>query len=443
MKNKLTKANAAFVSVTTLFFGWGFISSNNDPLLTALKGIFELSWTQALFTQIVSFLANGIVSLPAAALLNRIGTVNAILLALATMALSCFMMQSIGQYQSYSGILAALFVMAAGITALQVAANPLIATLGPAKTSHFRLTFAQTFNSLGVVIGVHFGSKIMLSKEITSIEKNPLTGVVEHITDPTQKLDALSAVSHSFALIGILILGLLLLVFLTRSTIAASIAPNNTHGRIRVLDALKSKWAVFGAIAIGLYVGAEVSIGSIMIKFLNQSSILNLPLEKSGEYLGNLYWGGALLGRFIGSFLLTKVRATNLLAFAATCAAILCLIVAFSQGPLAGFSALAVGVFNSIMFPTIFTITLEKSRVAQSSTSGLLCLAISGGAILPYLVGTIADKADLSLAFLVPLVAYLIIAFFAVQARTPYNYAHSTEHTNSASVSQILQNPRR
>jgi FHS family L-fucose permease-like MFS transporter len=427
MKSKLTNASAAFISVTTLFFGWGFVSSNNDPLLTALKAIFELSWTQALLTQIVSFLANGIVSLPAAALMNRIGTVNAILFALATMALSCLLMQTIGYFQSYWGILVALFVMAAGITALQVAANPLIATLGPAKTSHFRLTFAQTFNSLGVVIGVHFGSRIMLSKEIISIEKDPLTGAVKHIADSATKSDALAAVSHSFALIGILILCLLALVFFTRGTIATSTSANNTYERPRVLDALKSRWAVFGAIAIGLYVGAEVSIGSIMINFLNQQRILNIPLDQAGELLGNIYWGGALLGRFIGSFLLTRIRATNLLAAAAGCAAILCLIVALNNGPLAGFAALSVGVFNSIMFPTIFTITLEKARVAQSSTSGLLCLAISGGALLPYLVGMIADNANLSLAFLVPLIAYAIIAFFAFQARTPFNYLHVGE----------------
>jgi len=427
MKSKLTNASAAFISVTTLFFGWGFVSSNNDPLLTALKAIFELSWTQALLTQIVSFLANGIVSLPAAALMNRIGTVNAILFALATMALSCLLMQTIGYFQSYWGILVALFVMAAGITALQVAANPLIATLGPAKTSHFRLTFAQTFNSLGVVIGVHFGSRIMLSKEIISIEKDPLTGAVKHIADSATKSDALAAVSHSFALIGILILCLLALVFFTRGTIATSTSANNTYERPRVLDALKSRWAVFGAIAIGLYVGAEVSIGSIMINFLNQQRILNIPLDQAGELLGNIYWGGALLGRFIGSFLLTRIRATNLLAAAAGCAAILCLIVALNNGPLAGFAALSVGVFNSIMFPTIFTITLEKARVAQSSTSGLLCLAISGGALLPYLVGMIGDNANLSLAFLVPLIAYAIIAFFAFQARTPFNYLHVGE----------------
>lgn len=410
------KTTTAFVSVTILFFAWGFISSNNDPLLTALKAIFDLNWSEALLTQFVSFIASGLISLPAAALINRVGAVKAILVSLLTMAFGCFFMQLGTGAQIYGLILLALFIIACGITSLQVAANPLIAALGPASASHFRLTLAQTFNSLGVVIGVHFGSKIMLSSEILSIKKDILTGAVEHITDAAQRSGALSAVADAFLIMGIAIICLMAFVFWQRKAIESASVTLTSEKGASVLDALGSKWAVFGAIVIGLYVGAEVSIGSIMIKFLNGVDIMNLPLETAGKYLANLYWGGALVGRLIGSYLLTRVRATHLLTIAATCATFLCLVVAVSTGHIAGYAALGVGIFNSIMFPTIFTITLERAGVAQSSTSGLLCLAIVGGAILPVSVGAIADSTNLSMSFFVPLFAYLVIAIFAILA---------------------------
>jgi FHS family L-fucose permease-like MFS transporter len=181
--------------------------------------------------------------------------------------------------------------------------------------------------------------------------------------------------------------------------------------------AVRSHWAIFGAVAIGLSVGAEVSIGSIMINFLNQPDVLGVPLEDAGGYLANFYWGGALLGRIVGTLLLTRVRAGGLLATCGLIAAILCFIVLAADGPVAGYAALAIGFFNSIMFPTIFTITLERSGVSQSATSGLLCLAIFGGAVLPIAVGGIADTFGLSASFIVPLAAYVFIASFALAAR--------------------------
>jgi FHS family L-fucose permease-like MFS transporter len=184
-----------------------------------------------------------------------------------------------------------------------------------------------------------------------------------------------------------------------------------------MFDALASPWAVFGAVAIGLYVGAEVSIGSIMINFLNQRQILGLPLEVAGGYLANFYWGGALCGRLVGTLLLTRVRAARLLAACGIIATLLCATVLMSGGPVAGYAALAIGFFNSIMFPTIFSITLERSGVSQSATSGLLCVAIFGGALLPMAVGVIADRFGLSLSFIVPLLAYTFIAAFALAAR--------------------------
>ena len=407
MGKYLSGISAAFVSVTTLFFAWGFITSNNDPLIASLKASFHLSYTEALLTQLVFFAAYGFMSFPAAALLNKVGSVRSILIALTIMIVGCLVVQFITRYQSYSLILAALFVLGIGITTLQVAANPLAAALGPPESSHFRLTFAQAFNSLGVVLGVNFGSKIMLGEEVLKSGHAPITNEADRIL-------ALQAVSHAFLLIAALLVGLMLFIWFSRRRIAAAAAAIENSGGGSVLDALRSKWAIFGAIAIGLYVGAEVSIGSIMINFLNQPEILNLPLETAGFYLANIYWMGALIGRFLGSYLLTRIAAPKLLMTAASVASLLCLTVAFSSGPVAAYAALAVGLFNSIMFPTIFTITLERAGVSSASTSGLLCVAIVGGAVLPYIVGLMADQSSLTLSFIIPMMAYGVIAVFGM-----------------------------
>jgi FHS family L-fucose permease-like MFS transporter len=403
-------AGIAFASVTTLFFAWGFISSNNDPLIVSLRAIFSLSYTEALATQLVFFLGYGLMSLPAASISNRIGPVRTILLALAVMIAGCLLVLPSATFDAYPPILAALFVLAIGITTLQVAANPLAAALGPPERSHFRLTLAQAFNSLGVVIGVHYGSRIMLGDRLLAQSHGPITG-------PLERAEALGAVTHAFLIIAALLAALLLFIWLQRGRITGAVAGMAAFSEASVLDAVRSRWALFGAVAIALYVGAEVSIGSIMINFLNQPDILGLPLAEGGAHLANFYWGGALLGRFLGSWLLTRVAAARLLAFAAISAVFLCGIVASASGPVAGYAALAIGLFNSIMFPTIFTLTLERSDVSQSSTSGLLCLAIAGGAALPILVGLVADELSLGQAFGVPLVAYGVIALFAWRAK--------------------------
>lgn len=399
----------AFAAVTTLFFAWGFITSNNDPLIVALRAAFHLDYTEALLTQIVFFLAYGLLSLPAAWLTSRIGPVDMIIGSLGVMASGCLLVFASTSAGSFSPILAALFVLAGGFTALQVAANPLAAELGTPQRSHLRLNLAQAFNSLGVVLGVHFGSLVMLGDP--ALKTASRSGV-----DLVHRGQLLRAVDRAFLVMAALLAGLLILFVLLRRFLIR-VAPNHrTAVPSGMFEALRSPWAIFGAAAIGLYVGAEVSIGSIMINFLNQRSVLGLPFDDAGAYLANFYWGGALGGRLVGTVLLTKFRAVRMLAACAVIAAFLCGTVLASHGHLAGYAALAIGFFNSIMFPTIFAITLERSGVSQSSTSGLLCLAIFGGALLPVAVGTIADHLGLRAAFIVPLAAYAFVAFFAVAA---------------------------
>lgn len=401
--------SGAFVAVTTLFFAWGFIASNNDPLIVAMRAAFRLSYTEALQIQLVSFLANGLMSLPAASLGNRLGPVSTILLALATMVSGCLAVGLALAAESYPGVLAALFLLALGITVLQVSANPLAAALGPPRSSHFRLNLAQTFNSLGVVIGVNYGANVMLGERVMAAGQGTLHGSAE-------RREVLQAVDGAFLTMAGLLTVLATFVWLQRRRIGAAVAQAEIVRGASVLEALRSRWALSGALAIGLYVGAEVAIASIMINFLHGPAVMGLPLETGGFYLANLYWGGALAGRFIGTILLTRIAAGRLLAFCAGAATVLCLIAFAEAGALSGWAALGVGLFNSVMFPTIFSLTLERSGTSRSSTSGLLVLAISFGALLPFLVARLADTASLAAAFAVPAVAYLMIAGFAVRA---------------------------
>lgn len=358
----------------------------------------------------MSFIAFGLMSLPAAALLERLGSNRTILFALATMIAGCMIVQITAVLTVFHVVLAGLFVLAAGLTVLQVAANPLAAALGPPASSHFRLTIAQAFNSLGVVVGVHVGSRIMLSG---AVFESPQPGTLS----ASGKLSAIASVNAAFLTIAVLLASLTFVYWMARKRIESAVddEPSGTSGK--PFAALGSKWAIFGAVAIALYVGAEVSIGSIMINYLNQPGTLGLSYDEAGAYLANLYWGGALVGRFVGSWLLTRIRASHLLTLAALGAVAMCLLVVSTSGPLAAYAALAVGLFNSIMFPTIFTLTLERSAASRAATSGLLCLAIAGGAPLPLLVGLIADTMSLSFSFLVPALAYAFITVFAFSCR--------------------------
>lgn len=400
--------SGAFIAVATLFFAWGFISSNNDPLIVAMRDAFSLTYTEALLIQLVSFLANGLASFPAASMGNRLGPVNTIMIALAAMTCGCLLVRLGVGLESYPAVLLALFVLALGITTLQVAANPLAAMLGPVKSSHFRLNLAQAFNSLGVVIGVNYGSLVILGGRRIGVDE-------DHAALVSRRSQDLAAVGAAFAVIAALLALLVAFVWIQRRRISRAVAPATSASRAPVFEALRSRWAIFGALTIGLYVGAEVSIGSIMINFLHQPEVMGLPFRQGGFYLANLYWGGALVGRVVGAMLLTRVRAGYLLALCGASATVLCLLAFAGLGQHSGYAALGVGLFNSIMFPTIFTLTLERAGVSQSSTSGLLVLAISLGGIVPFLVARLADTVSLTSAFVVPALVYAMILLFALQ----------------------------
>jgi len=429
METKAT-VRAAFVAVTTLFFAWGFITSLIDPLVASVKGVFTLSDVEAQLSAFAFFIAYGVVSFPAAALIARLRPVPAILLALTMMALACLIMLGAANLAAYSLVLVGLFVLASGITVLQVAANPLAAALGPPEGSHFRLTLSQTFNSFGTFIGPFLGAMLFL-KGVEVKEGAVIT--------PEVRAAALAGIDRAYFWICGLLLLLLAFFWFSRRTVATA-APEPAPGEgigAMIGDAFASKWALLGGAAIFLYVGAEVAIGTQMALFLNSDAIWGnsdaafgapllgramgsdgvpgVSLQEAGKAVA-FYWGGAMVGRAVGSALLARFPAARLLALFTAVAAAMCLYVFAVGGVTAGFVALGIGLFNSIMFPVIFTLALERSSATEEATSGLLCTAIVGGAFLPLLAGAVSDKAGYVAAFAVPAACYLALCLFAVLA---------------------------
>jgi len=419
MNSNYKGMRSGFATVTTLFFMWGFITVSVDPLIAALKSIFELSYAEAMLAQFAFFMAYFVVSLPAAALIARLGNSKSIIFALGVMIAGCLIVPAATHFDTFELVLVALFVIASGITILQVVANPLAAALGPPERSHFRLTFSQTFNSLGTFLAPYLIAGILLTGGIFDVPKGtPVT--------PELRLESFAKIDQAFLLIAGALVLLAIFIFVLRRLLDVA-KPVDEGQRASVGPALKSPWALFGSAAIFLYVGAEVAIGSAMTNFLHEPDMLNVSLEEAGKMV-SLYWGGAMVGRLIGSGLLfvVKDRAPWLLAAFATGAALLCLAVTQLHGETAAYLALSIGLFNSIMFPVIFTSTLERSSASPAATSGLLCLAIVGGAILPYVYGLIADKAGLHVAYFLPAVAYALIVVFAVAATRAKIYQHGT-----------------
>ncbi len=421
----------AFAAVTTLFFAWGFITSLIDPLVAAVKGIFTLTDFEAQLAASAFFLAYGLISMPAAILLGRLKAVPSILFALVTMVVGCLTMLVAANLAMFPLVLLGLFILAAGITVLQVAANPLAAALGDPKLSHFRLTLSQTFNSFGTFLGPLLGASLFLD----GVEVKDGTVLTQAV-----RAGALAGIDRAYFWIAGLIAALAVFFFLSRKVVSAAVpeAPADTPSPAALLrDAFSSRWALLGASAIFLYVGAEVAIGTQMALFLNADSVWgasNAPfgvpllgfamgsdgvpgvsLQKAGKAVA-FYWGGAMVGRAIGSVLLSKVKAWKLMALFTAIAVGMCCYVAAVGGVTAGFVALSMGLFNSIMFPVIFTLTLERSTASEAATSGLLCTAIFGGAVIPPVVGLVSGAVGHGPAFLVPALCYAALCGFAIAA---------------------------
>ncbi|HWV60676.1 MAG TPA: glucose/galactose MFS transporter, partial [Sphingopyxis sp.] len=366
-----------FAYVTMLFFVWGAVTAVNDILIPAVKAIFALSDTESFLTQFAFFMAYGVVSLPAAALMGRLGAANSIIVALATMIVGCLIMPLATVVREYAMVLVGLFVIASGITLLQVAANPLSASLGRPERSHFRLVLSQAFNSLGTVVAPYLAARTLLQGGL--FEDGPVT--------EAKIAYSLGRIDVAYVFIAAVIAVLAVFLYRVRHEITAAAPPPEKSASIT--SAFASPWALAGALSIFLYVGAEVAIGSAMVNFLEQPDVFAISAVEAGSFV-SLYWLGAMIGRFIGSGLLYKLPAGPLLAVAAVAAALLCLTISQISGPAAGVLAISVGLFNSIMFPVIFSLTIERSTAPASATSGLLCMAIVGGALVPLAFAQVA-----------------------------------------------------
>ncbi|MDZ4138908.1 MAG: sugar MFS transporter [Erythrobacter sp.] len=397
--------------VFALFFIFGGITSLNDVIIPKLKELFTLSFFEASLVQFWFFIAYAVVGIPGARLVKRLGYMRGAVAGLVTMMAGCLLFIPASQTALFPMFLFAYFILATGVVLVQIVANPLISVLGPAKTTHSRLTFAQAFNSLGTTIFPYFGAILILGS-LASVTAAELSGA-ELAAYRTAESQAIVNGYLGLAAALAVVAGV---VWLFRNRLKGE---KHEHTSLAEgLGLLKRPRFGYGAASIFLYVGAEVAIGSFIVNYLMQSHVLNLAEQDAGKLI-SLYWGGALVGRFIGSGLLRMVSPGWLLATVATGAITLIAISANSTGVIAGYSLLAVGLMNAIMFPTIFSLACEKLGPRAADGSGIINVAICGGAVVPVLYGALADATSLAFALVLPAACYAIIAGFGIFARRP------------------------
>jgi MFS transporter, FHS family, L-fucose permease len=415
------------IMVISLFFVWGFVTVLNDPLIAKLKGLFSLNYTEAMLTQFAFFLGYFLFSVPAGLVLGRLGYIRTIVVGLIVMALGCLLFVPAAMAGTFVGFLGALFIVAAGITILQVAANPYMAMLGSSATSSSRLTLAQAFNSLGTFLAPFVGAMFLLQRGVAAP-----TGVSAAALRSARVAEALFLLKPFLAIAAIL--GVMALIFWLRRGAPAPSA-GSAGVKLRFGHLFGNKRLMFGVLSIFLYVGAEVSIGSGLTNYLMQKSVLGtqsaqIGLNASGflsalfhqqfqfnaaQVAGamvSMYWGLAMVGRFVGSAVLAKVTPGKVLILHALAAAGLAILSSQSAGVAAAVAVLLIGFANSVMFPTIFTLALDGLGEDTSSGSSLLCMAIVGGAVVPVAFGALADVGGLAFALVLPAVCYLFIAVY-------------------------------
>jgi len=395
--------------VFALFFIFGGITSLNDVIIPKLKELFTLSYFQAMLIQTAFFAAYFFVGLPGAALVRKLGYLRSAVAGLLTMMAGCLLFIPASQTAIYGLFLLALFVLASGVVIVQVVSNPLISLLGPAKMASSRLTFAQAFNSLGTTVFPWIGAALILGS-LANVSATDLTGAAldAYRTAETR------AIVTAYSGLAIALTAVAGVVWMFRNAL-----PGERHesgSMFGGFSLLKRPRFGFGSLCIFLYVGAEVSIGSLIVNYLEQSRVMDLDQGAAGAMLV-YYWGGAMVGRFIGSAVLRIITPGKVLAFNAALVIALILVSANTTGAVAGYSLLAIGLANSIMFPTIFTLACEGLGRRAADGSGIINVAIVGGAVIPPLTGLLADGlGSLTLALALPALCYAVIAAFGLYA---------------------------
>jgi FHS family L-fucose permease-like MFS transporter len=428
--NTAKKTNqSAFVIVTTLFFMWGFITVLVDALIPRLKDVFELSYFEAGLVQFAFFTAYAVFSIPGGKIISKIGYKKGVVVGLITMGFGCFLFYPAADFRIFFVFLLAMFVLAGGITILQVAANPYVAALGPDSSASSRLNLSQAFNSLGTFIAPLVSASFILSNSVLSSSE---VSMLDQAQQQAYYIAEAAAVQGPFLILaGIIIL--LAIVFSLVKLPKILEGEDDKDGSYKV--ALKTKHLMLGAIGIFVYVGAEVTIGSYMVNYFLTLDIVELirhssfmpglaellagtgidqatPAQLAGSFVA-LYWGGAMIGRFIGSGLQLIINPAKLLSIYGLINIALLLVTMNSTGLVAVWTVLWIGLFNSIMFPTIFTLAIKKLGKNTAQGSGILCTAIVGGAFIPPLFGFFADLWTLQIAFFVPILCYLYISWYA------------------------------
>ncbi|WP_426193936.1 sugar MFS transporter [Massilia sp. DWR3-1-1] len=400
---------SALVIVTILFFMWGLLTSLNDVLIPHLKAIYTLTYLQAMLVQFCFFGAYFLVSIPAGALIRRIGYQKGAVTGLLIAAAGCALFYPASQ-SGYALFLFAFFVLASGITILQVAANPYVTVLGAARTASSRLTLTQAFNSLGTAVGPFVGGMLILSAGALAADQLAALPLAEQAAYKAREVATVQgpylALAAALAVLALAFAAARLPRIVHDSGAGQADAPGK--------GALAHRHLVWGAAAIFLYVGGEVSIGSFLVSFLGEGSVAAMPAATAAKYV-SLYWLGAMIGRFIGVFVMRHVSPGKTLAFNACLAIALVVTAMAASGPLAMWAILAVGLCNSIMFPTIFSMALHGLGKYTSQGSGILCMAIVGGALVPFAQGLLADTLGLKISFVVPALCYGFILLFGLK----------------------------
>lgn len=395
---------------TSIFFMWGFLTCLNDILIPHLKAVFELNYAKAMLVQFTFFGAYFLMSLPAGRLVARLGYKQGIVAGLVIAGIGALGFWPAAELRIYGAFLGALFVLATGITVLQVAANPYVALLGPERTASSRLTMAQALNSLGTAIAPIFGGLLILGNTVKSTDELAALPLAEQVAYRTAEAQS---VQGPYVGLAIALFALALFVFLFRLPALTESSEQADSSRHTYGDALRHRHLLFGVLAIFFYVGAEVSIGSFLVNYLSLPNIGGFSEKEATQYV-SLYWTMAMVGRFAGSALLVRFSPRKLLALFALVNVGLLALTMGSEGKLALYSVVATGLFNSIMFPTIFALGIERLGPLTNKASSLLIMAIVGGALVPFVQGLLADRIGVHHSFVLPLLCYGYVIFYGL-----------------------------
>ncbi|MBT0671359.1 sugar MFS transporter [Novosphingobium profundi] len=398
----------ALALLASLFFMWGFITVINNTLLPHLKSVFDLSYTQTTLIESVWFIAYFFASIPSAKLIEKVGYKKSLVIGLLIMAAGALGMMLAASIPSYGVTLVMLFVIASGITLLQVAANPYVAVVGKPETASSRLNLVQAMNSAGTMLAPLFGAYLILGRS-----KGGTAAVGTVLTEAERLADAQSVILP-YGLVAVVLVVLAVVIARFPLPAMVSSAPEAKEKRKGLInpDLLKHRNLVFGIPAIFIYLIAEIGVANLFVNFVSRPDIGNMTHEAAGNYLA-LLWGGMMIGRFVGSAVMQAFDAGKVLAVFSVGAFVVMLVTTFASGPVAMWALILVGLFHSIMFPTIFTLAIKGLGPLTEEGSGLLVMAIAGGALV-IVQGWIADNYGLQTSFLLTAVCELYVLFYAL-----------------------------